>query len=91
MGSGLVWVNIETDLAAPFWPIHVLSQCSKNKENGINLVKHSQEVWAKVHKLHKMSHYKQLYASLWLNPEVKIGKQNVFWKRWLQARTGPSV
>lgn len=82
-GSELVWANIETNLAAPFHPMHVLSQCLKDKN--INpVIKHSQEVWAKAHKLHKISHYKQLYTSLWLNPEVKIGKQKVFWKRWLE-------
>lgn len=84
-GAELVWVDMETNLASPFHPMHVLSQCLKNKDKDTNpVIKHSQEVWAKVHKLHKISHYKQMYASLWLNPEIKIGKQKVFWKKWLE-------
>lgn len=84
MGFGLVWANIEKNLAAPFQPIHILSQCLRSKGKDINpVIRHSQEVWAKVHKMHKISHYKQPYASLWHNPEMKIGKQKVFWKRWL--------
>ena len=82
--SGLEWAAIEKALAEPFQPITVISQQSTDKERDKNpIIKHSREVWAKVHKIHKVSHYKQQYASLWLNSEVKIGKQTVFWRRWL--------
>lgn len=46
------------------------------------VIQHSKEVWAKIHKIHKLSHYKQHYSSLWRNPEIKIGKRTVFWRKW---------
>ena len=84
--DGLEWAAIEKALAVPFHPMCVITQQSKNKQRDYNpIIKHSWEVWAKVHKMHKISHRKQQYASLWLNPEVKIGKQTIFWRRWLDS------
>ncbi len=74
--NGLEWATIEKALAMPFRPICAITQQSKDKQRDCNpVIKRSREVWAKVHKIHKISHHKQQYASLWLNPEVKIVKQ----------------
>lgn len=82
--NGLEWAAIEKALSMPFHPICVITQESKDTKRDYNpIIKHSIEVWAKVHKIHKIPHCKQQYASLWLNPEVKIGKQTIFWRRWL--------
>lgn len=58
----LVWVTIEKTLSWPYSPIEHLSQCSGMTTNPI--MRHSREVWAKIHKMHKISQCKQPYSSL---------------------------
>lgn len=83
--SDLGWVTIEQALATPFHPIQVLAQQVTGLVEDRNpVIQHSRGVWAKIHKLHKLSHYKQQYSSLWLNPELKIDKRTVFWKKWVE-------
>lgn len=36
----------------------------------------------RTHRILKLPHYVQLYASLWNNPDICIGKAPVFWKQW---------
>ena len=78
--SQLEWVNIENNLSSPFTPIDRLSQSAHNILNPI--ISHSKEIWTKIHKMHKLSHYKQIYSSLWHNPMISIGKASVYWKEW---------
>lgn len=35
-----------------------------------------------VHKMYKLSQYVQIYASLWFNPAIHIGKTSVYWRQW---------
>ena len=81
----IAWVAIERELAEPFQLLEVLSQRTSGKDPPNPIVAHSKEVWNSVHKMFKMSQYSQIYASLWNNPEIKIGKQTVYWKHWLKA------
>jgi len=80
--SELDWIKIEQKLASPFHPISILSQCSGAKWDSNPVTIHSRHVWGKIHKGCRTSHYKQSYASLWNNPEIRIGKVGVFWKQW---------
>lgn len=80
--SELDWIKIEQKLASPFHPISILSQCSGAKWDSNPMTIHSRHVWGKIHKGCRTSHYKQSYASLWNNPEIRIGKVGVFWKQW---------
>lgn len=74
MVSDLNWVTIEQTLATPFHPIQVLSQQVTGLVEYRNpVIKHSREVWDR-----------QPYSSLWLNPELKIGKCTVFWKKCVE-------
>ena len=76
----LDWVIIENKLSSPFTPIDRLSQSSGNVLNPI--MSHSKEIWTKIHKMHKLSHCKQIYSSLWHNPMISIGKTSIYWKKW---------
>ncbi len=75
----LDWVIIENKLSSPFTPIDRLSQSSRNVLNPI--MSHSKEIWTKIHKMHKLSHCKQIYSSLWHNPMISIGETSVYWKK----------
>ncbi len=76
----LDWVTIEKTLSWPYSPIEHLSQCLDTTTNPI--MKHSREVWAKIHKMHKLSQCKQPYSSLWYNSVICIGKSPIYWKKW---------
>lgn len=56
-----------------------LFQSSHNVSNPI--MSHSVEIWTKMHKMHKLSHCKQIYSSLWHNPMFSIGRTKVYWKK----------
>uniref|UniRef100_A0A9J8CLD1 Reverse transcriptase domain-containing protein n=1 Tax=Cyprinus carpio carpio TaxID=630221 RepID=A0A9J8CLD1_CYPCA len=76
----LDWVTIEKTLSWPYSPIEHLSQCLNTTTNPI--MKHSREVWAKIHKMHKLSHCRQPYSSLWYNSAICVGKSPIYWKKW---------
>lgn len=81
--SDLDWVTFEQSLASPCKPLDILSQRSGLTQESNPVIEHSRYVWCKIHKLLKLSHYRQSYASLWNNPDIRIGKKMVFWKQWL--------
>ena len=85
LDSELDWVMMERDLASPFSPIDALSQTEGTEHNPNPIISHSRNVWGKIHKAHKLTHYKQSYSSLWNNPKICIGKKKIFWKKWHTA------
>ena len=78
-GDTVDWMDIEKTLCSPFNPTERLSQ-QVNTTNPI--LAHSGEVWTRVHRANKLSHYVQKYASLWNNPAICIGKTLVCWNKW---------
>lgn len=76
--SDLDWVMMERDICSPSCPIDVLSQTEETDINPNPFVSHSRSVWGKIHKAHKLSHYKQPYSSLWNNPKICVGKKKMF-------------
>lgn len=77
--NSLDWIDIENEMCSPFSVKEILSQRSDIKSP---VLVHSRDVWAKAHKMYKISHHVQPYASLWFNPAVYIGKVSVYWKQW---------
>lgn len=45
---------------------------------------HTRDVWVRIHKTFKLSHYLQKFSSLWHNPAIRIGKKMIYWKYWHQ-------
>lgn len=81
----LDWMDIENQLCSLFSAKEKLSQCS-DTTNPVLI--HSREMWARVHRMHKVSNYVQPYASLWFNPTIRVGKVPAYWKQWhLSVRT----
>ena len=80
--STLGWLEIEKSLTFPFSYIDALSQKLANAHLVNPILQHSRDVWNKIHKLLRLSQYKQSYSSIWENPAVKIGKKTVFWRTW---------
>ncbi len=76
----LDWVTIERTLLWPYSPIEHLSRCLDRNTNPI--MKHSREVWVKIHKMLKLSQCKQPYSSLWYKYAICIGKSPICWKKW---------
>lgn len=77
--NGQEWISIETDVCSTFHPRHKLSQ--KTDTTNPVLI-HSSEVWSKVHRMLKLPHQVQTYASLWNNPAIYIDKGPLFWGQW---------
>ena len=78
--SDAAWMEIEKEICWPFKPLQMYSQKRSNITNPI--LKHSRDVWTRVHRMFKLTYTLQRYSSLWYNPDVCIGKKPVYWKRW---------
>lgn len=82
--DNLGWVAIEQEIAAPFSPLNVLSQRIPGRGQESNpVIQHSKNVWISIHKMLKVSPYKQIYSSLWNNPSIKGGGKFLYWDSWL--------
>lgn len=87
-GSHLGWTHIEEEIRAPSKPIETLSQNVVGNMTGCDgnpIFHHSRVVWAKLHKMLRISQYWQDYASIWNNPSLKIDKKPVLWKSCLEG------
>ena len=87
-GSHLGWTQIEKEITAPFKAIETLSQNTADNLTGCEsnpILYHSRVVWAKLHKMLRISQYRKDYASIWNNPSIKIDRKPFLWKSWLEG------
>ena len=82
----LSWIKIEQELVAPFTFVDILSHGRTDvcDHSSNPVMAHAKSVWREVHRMCKVSHWRQSYASLWHNKDLRIGKRTIYWDQWLK-------